>query len=306
MDQIITSLAHRHGGAVSSRLLLENGVGRRSISRHTNSGALCVVTKGHFVVESLRQPNSEFHALALAYPTGAIARESAAARLGFQQRPSAKHFLVPHSTSVTASGIRIHETRSLPEADVTMVDGLRTTSSARTLCDIAPSIEDRRLIHLVETQLSKKRPSQEALLRCVEDRTRRGVAGMSRFARLLSEIVDDEPFPESALELLLLKGLNEVGIVGLHRQFQPPWYDGIRGVVDVADAEGRTIIEADGRQFRQVTQAHDNDRQRDRKAAAHGYLVIRVGHRELRRSRFVVLSEIAEIIQQRRVQADAA
>lgn len=166
------------------------------------------------------------------------------------------------------------------------IDGRRVTSPARTICDLAPELPSRRLVHLVETQLSRRCPAPGELLACLDVCWRRGVAGTARLRQVVAELVDEEPFPESLLELAVFDGLQELGVTGLKRQFRPPWYDGIRGM--------------DGRRFRQVTEAHDNDRRRDRAAVMHGWATIRVGWRELQRDRRATLSEMAEIILGRR------
>ena len=301
VGQIIVAVGAAHGGAVSASLLAEEGVGGTSIRRHVISGMLQRVSKGIYIVNSLADDDSLFRALQLAYPPGAVCRYSAAARYDFPLPAyPQRQFVVPHGTSVVVNDVLMHETRDLPEVDVREDSGLRVTSPARTLCDIAPELSEQRLRHVVESQLVRKLPSDAALVACLSERLRRGVDGMQDFAELTSLMLDDQPYPESVLEVELLSGLAEVGLEGLVRQFRPSWYDGIRGIVDAADPIGMTIIEADGRGFRKITQAHDNDRQRDRMAAANGYLVVRVGYRELEQRRQTILEEIRHIVESRR------
>lgn len=308
VDSIMTDAATTHGGAVSAQLLRGRGVGGSSIRRRVDSGALRRISKGLYIVTTLETSDSMFHALQLGYPRGAVCRYSAASRYDFVlPLPIEPQFLLPHGASVTIEGVRLHETRNLPEADVRIDHGLRITSPARTLCDIAPELGEQRLRHVVEEQLVRRLPSDSALIACLSERLRRGVDGMREFAELVSGMLDDQPFPESKLEIELFEGLASIGLDELVRQFRPPWYEGIRGIVDAADPISRTIIEADGRGFRQTTQAHDNDRRRDRTAATHGYLVLRVGFRELEQRRASVLDEIRDIVDaRRRAQVQAA
>ncbi len=138
------------------------------------------------------------------------------------------------------------------------------------------------------------------MLDCWQRRHRRRVRGMMRLGRVLAELIDDDPFPESELEIQVVRGLRDMGVAGLRPQYRPPWYDGVRGIVDLADPTGRTIIECDGRRHRQVTQAHDDDRRRDRLSTLHGWATVRIGWRELVSDRERALAQIAEIVLLRR------
>lgn len=302
-DLIVTS-AIANNGATSARLLKASGVSESSLQRRVRTGQLSTPFKGVYIVEALRSSDSLLAATGLAYPAGAACRVTAAHLHGFEvSRPPVVQFLLTHGSGGRIAKVEIHETRDLPEADVEVVNGIRTTSPSRTICDLAPFLQPGRLRHVIETQLTRACPTADELVTCVQSRRRKGVSHVGRLAELLGLMLDDDPFPESMLELRLFEALASGGMTGFVRQFRPEWYDGIRGIVDAGDPIGKTIIEADGRRFRQVTQAHDNDRRRDRTAAAHGYLVIRVGYRELEQRRAAVVSEIWEIVTARRNKA---
>ena len=304
VDRQIFEVAFCSDGAVSRRHLVKLGISASAIDRRVQSGVIERIIGGYYVVPLLRSPTSHASAILLAHPNGALSHATSAERYDFPtgspEPNDVPHIVVAHGTSLRVPGVVIHETRSLPEADVVMVEGQRTTSPARTICDMAAVLSERRLVHLVETQLSARNPTVEELLACFEARARRRVSGVGRLGTILAELVDDEPFPESVLEIGLLGGLKELGISGLRRQFRPPWYEGIRGIVDAADPASRTIIECDGRRFRQVTQSHENDRQRDRIATSNGWSTVRVGWREFERDRDRLLEELAQIILARR------
>lgn len=300
-DQTIVKLAMANGGAVSTQLLKAEGINSRSVLRRVHDGSLERVFKGVYLANAVRNHDSPLHAACLAQPAGAAFRFTAAYLHGFDvKRPAIPQFVVMHSHRANSHLLEIHETRDLPEVDVKVVDGIRVTSPSRTICDIAPYVKPAFLRHLIETQLSRKRPTPDEIVACVRSRRRSGVRSVGELYELLGIMLDDEPFPESALEIRLFQALAAGGVTGLTRQFRPPWYDGIRGIVDAADPIGKTIIEADGRQFRQVTQAHNNDRQRDRTAAGHGFAVLRVGHQELAQRRAAVVGEIRGVVMARR------
>lgn len=301
IDYEIIKAATANCGAITLQTLNTAGVSETSIRRRVRSGQLLSPFKGVYIVRAMQSSESMLFAATLAYPAGAVCRFSAAARLGFDVTvPTRPEIVVSQGSALKSGGIQFRETRSLPEVDVLVHDGLRTTSPARTLCDISGRVRPGRLRHLLETQLTRVAPHADDLVACVRSRRRRGVEGVGHLAEMLAFILDDEPVAESILEMRLYEGLISVGLTNLIRQFRPEWCDGIRGIVDFADPVGRTIIEADGRRFRQVTQAHDNDRRRDRKAAVHGYVVLRVGFQELMNRRESVLAEISDVVTSRR------
>ncbi len=304
-DRILFSLAATNGGAVGRTAALKKGVTPSLIHRRTKAGLLIPVTSKVYLVEELRDPRSVLFALCTAYESGAVSHRTAASLAGLPVRENPHHFLFPHgarpdpSLHPLLSDLVVHETRSLPEVDVSNYFGLRCTSVARTLCDLAPTEARNFVLHLVETALSNGLLKDEDLVSCLSARKRRGVRGLRQFAVDLAEVLRDEPYPESVFEAELLSGLRAVGLIGLVPQFRPPWYEGIRGITDIGHPLSDSIIEADGRGFRQVTEAHDNDRRRDRQATANGFVVIRVGYREFHRSPQRICLEIKEICERR-------
>ena len=301
-DLDLFRLAALRQGAISVTELRSIGLDSAAVRRRVQGGMLQPFYRGVYLVPSLRGPDQRLHAATLAMPNGALARSTAAARLGLPMTPNGIRLVVPHGMARRIRGIVVHETRSLPPEHIVIRDGLAVTSGARTLCDLAPFMRKGRLQHPVELALTQGITSVEDLVAVVSERRGERVRGMREFALLLATLLDDEPYPESMFEVDLMKGFAEVGLMGMSRQYRPSWYDGIRGTVDFHDSFGSaSIVEADGRGFRQVTQAHNNDRQRDRLAVGHGAVVIRVGHREFKQRRMGILLEVKEIIERRRI-----
>lgn len=304
-DNAIVRFAHEQHGVISSKQLAGLGVDSAAASRRRRNGMFETFHRGVYVLPSLRTEETLLQAAAIAFPNGAIARSTAAARLGLPVAPNGLRFVIPRGRPPKVDGLIFHQTRSLPADHLIDRNGLPLTNGARTLCDISPFVFDRRLEHLTEVALTKRATSVEELAAVVAERRRRGVKGIARFQHLLATMLDDEPYPESMFEVELMKGFAEVGLEGMSRQWRPPWYDGIRGTVDFGCClTGRVVVEGDGRGFREISQAHDNDRQRDRKAARHGVVVIRIGYREFQRGRMRVLQEVKDIVEAQRRQAN--
>lgn len=119
--------------------------------------------------------------------------------------------------------------------------------------------------------------------------------------RMLShELLDEEPIPASELERRGHQLFRRGGLGEFSMHFVPPWSDGVRGVVDFAWENERVIVELDGRRWHAVTKAQEEDRRRDRVAAAKGWVVLRFGWQELVERPHQVLSELRFMLDQRR------
>ncbi len=298
IETIIMAQAHRNGGAVSRPMLSDYS--RSTVQRRVQSGLLIPATGSSYLVRGMQTDTSLLHAASLAYRDGAVARHTTCSLQGLPVKLEPLRFVVPNGTSHHVPGLRVHETRHLPPEDVVVMGELRVCSVARGLCDMSATESMQWMRHLTEVALTQRLTTPQALRACASERYRRRVRGMTAYVQMLGEILDDEPFPESMGELLLFQTLQAVGVHNITRQWMPPWYDGVRGIVDAKDQLSPTVIELDGRGCRQVTQAHNNDRARDRIATRHQHLVVRIGAGELQRASFRIGMELKEILDDRR------
>ncbi|MDH3300933.1 MAG: endonuclease domain-containing protein [Acidimicrobiia bacterium] len=86
-------------------------------------------------------------------------------------------------------------------------------------------------------------------------------------------------------------------------QFRPPWYDGLRGVVDFAHPNLRLVVEADGRRWHSREQEMAADRRRDRLAARHGWVTMRFTWAEITGRPAAVASELRAVVATRALAA---
>ncbi|MGI9608930.1 MAG: type IV toxin-antitoxin system AbiEi family antitoxin domain-containing protein [Acidimicrobiia bacterium] len=253
-DVALYALAARRHAIVTTSELRDLGFDGSAVQRRMRAGMLIRFRKGVYAVAPLMSDETIFYATAASFPLGAVARSTAAHMLGLPVKPNGRRFVVPHGRAAAIDGMILHETRSLPADHVVQLRDLPVTSGARTLCDITPFVWKEKMRHLVEVALTTGVTTTELLMAMIDERQRRGVKGIVDFRRTVSGMLDDQPYPESLLEVDVSSGFAEVDLVGLSRQYRPEWYDGIRGTVDWHDdLGGDTIIEADGRGFRQVT-----------------------------------------------------
>jgi very-short-patch-repair endonuclease len=109
---------------------------------------------------------SEAHLLR-AGPLAALSHHSAAALHGFDtttERPLGTWIVAPHGTKVRCpAGLTLVRSRMLHERDVEDIDGLRVTSRARTVLDLASVLDIDELERVIESALrghDRKRPDR--------------------------------------------------------------------------------------------------------------------------------------------------
>jgi very-short-patch-repair endonuclease len=298
-DHIIFEVLAGGRGACTRSQLLAAGVSASAIDRRLRSGLLVAVHGGVYVWAARRREVATLAAAALlAAPGAALGNFTAADRHCFPLPEEGKvHLVITRGPARSFDPhVVVHRTRWLPAADLTVVDGWPVTSPARTLCDLAADLRPARLRHLVERQLLDGRPAATELVACHRQLARRGRPGTAAMRQVLGDLLDDEPFPESDLELALARLLADAGLAGFRRQYRPPWYDGVRGVVDFAQPAARLVVEADGRRWHGTDQARVEDRRRDRAAALAGWRVLRYGWEEVLHRPRAVADEISEAV----------
>src|SRR5437868_36058 len=124
------------------------GFSNKAISDRVGAGFWARLERGLYVVGGapLRWPQPLAAAVLAAGPRAAASRRSAAAlwRLpGFDPGPI--DVMMPHSCDHEFDLGRLRRSCLLPESHVTSIDGIRVTTPARTLFDLAAGITPKRL-----------------------------------------------------------------------------------------------------------------------------------------------------------------
>ncbi|MFT7598121.1 MAG: very-short-patch-repair endonuclease [Acidimicrobiales bacterium] len=304
-DQIVTRVAGPTAGACRRTDLVEAGMSGSAIERRLASGYLVAITRGLYVAPVLANPDTPLNMAVLGVPHAVVSRFSAAALHGMSLTyPDQVHVTAPKGAGRFLEGVVVHETRLLRDEDVTEVRGLAVTSPERTLVDLAAHLRLPRLRHLVDSHYAGR--TAGPFLACVQGLARPGVPGSRMLRQLASQLGEGDPLPASELEHRIWLGLNVNGISGFRQQLAPPWYDGRRGIVDFGAPDIRMIIEGDGRRFHDSQQAMADDHRRDRLAARHGWLVLRVTWHEIVHRPGATFSDLAEIVSARRTASSRA
>ena len=272
MDQYlwraVTALAREQHGYVDGVDLKRLGVSRSTIDWWIRLGLLIRVYQGVYAVGHL--PTAyEDRAMAAILACGkdsALSHWSAAPLWNI-----VKHWELPFHVVVQRQrkpkGIVVHRSPTLTEHDLTVQCGLRCTSPARTLLDLAQELAGRgqltRCVNNVQHQGWMKQP---ALVDVVERFPRHPGAKLLRpFA------YDKDEISESAFEDIFRP---------FHRKYDfPPvryrvWID--RKRTDAYFPNERVIVECDSWEFHRFRPYFKGDRHRDLDHKSIGYEVIRL------------------------------
>jgi hypothetical protein len=201
LEHRVLDLAGEQEGVISRRQLRELGGSNEWIARRRAIGWLVPVFRGVFAVGHPPRTRRGWYSAALAAggDRSALSHRTAAAVHGMLPSSNQLHLTLPR-TAEGLQGIRIHRPRTLRSDDVVHVDGLRVTSPARTLLDLA-DFRSRRLLERAIDQAEFHRlhlPLGE-----VNDRTRR--RPRSRLLRaVIAEHVAGPTITESDAEELFL------------------------------------------------------------------------------------------------------
>jgi very-short-patch-repair endonuclease len=280
----VRDIARDQAGIVSRTQLLAAGVSSAAIDRAVLAGRLYRAHRGLFAVVAPELLTEEGHLVAalLAAGAGAILSHGTAAwrwRL-IPAPPSVITLAVPRRRTV--DGLELHVSGRLRADDITRNGRFPTATVPRTLLDLATRYDHRALLRaLAEAEFHHDlRPAD------VERTLRRGHPGSASLRTALDAHVPGRGETKSQLERRFRRLLVRRGIeLPLRNAPIGPW------TVDCLWPDRRLVVELDGGQHDRPHQA-DVDRDRDLWLRAHGYVVLRYGHRQLAEQPDAVVADL--------------
>jgi very-short-patch-repair endonuclease len=222
-------------------------------------------------------------AAVLAYgPDAVLSHRSAAAHWGIAQPSWKIEVTTPHSRR-GRTGIRVHRTNLHPE-DVTIRDGIRMTSVARTILDLASQMKADRLTRLIEESDRKELIDLRALERAIARRPR--VAGVVRLREVLAAYrgpADTRSGLERDFRALIVSN-----------SLPEPQYNVlVEGLtVDVYWPQWKLVVELDGKPYHSSPSAFETDRIRDAILQKADIRVLRVTGERLDTAPTAVLDDV--------------
>ena len=274
VDTLIAKLAHRQRGYVARRQLLRLGLGEQAIKYRIKLGRLIPVYAGVYAVGHLPTlPQDRAFGALLACGEGAVLSHGSAAALWGVFRRWDAPFEVTARTTHRRSGIRVHRA-TLTRADIRTHIGIRVTSPARTLLDIAPRVSEKTLTRAVNELRFAHHLRIADLADLLERRPRAPGA-----RRLISFVETGDNATRSKFERDFL-ALTER--FGLPRPQVNVYVAGREA--DAYFAEERVIVELDGYEFHSSKDRFRSDRDKDTEALTLDIVTVRVTQDRLEQS----------------------
>ena len=285
-EREVARIAARQHGIVTTAQLDAAGFSSTQLTRRVAGGWLVRRHVGIYRLGVFGGPfDEELAALLACGPRSALSRWTAIAVFGIGPRPSHVDVVLVGGAGGRRAGVRPHRTAQLPPGDVVVKHGLRVTTPARTLLDLAAIAPRGRLERLIdEAQVQRLASTEELLAMAARGAGRPGV-------RRFREIVDllDEPlFTRSEAERQLVALCRSAGLPLPRMNVKRAGWE----VDAVWDAQ-RLVVEVDGRKYHSPATRFERDRRKDGDLLLAGYRVLRVTWWRLTREPEQVIALIA-------------
>lgn len=274
-----------HHGVVGRAQMAEIGFGRRQIDRLVAQERLVPLASGIYRSPAHTVGRHQLMAAAcLAEPRAAITSTTAGSALGLRaMRDRRVHALVPHEAKLVIPGVVTHRSRLLGPEDLAprRSDGIRFTTTARTVVEAAAVIGVRRTVSVIEQVLAERRVTLPALVaadrRLFHPRRRGSVV----FRQGLASKASWRGVARSELEITVREAIRQGGLpqpVVNHRVRLPT---GEPYELDLAWLEWKVAVEVDHPFWHDGVVESTRDKRRDRKLLLHGWRVVRFPEAEI-------------------------
>jgi very-short-patch-repair endonuclease len=288
VDEAVAALAAAQHGVVSRAQLRALGVSDSAVSRRVAGGRLHVLHRGVFAVgHPVLGPHGRWRAAVLACGDTAVLSHAAAAALwGLRASAAVVVDVTVPGTGGRAwrAGIRIHRARDLT-GQTTTHDGIPVTTPARTILDLAGTLQRRPLERLLDTAENARLTDVASLVALARAHT--GHRGASRVLSALDSHMPGTTLTKSELEELFLALCDAANF---ERPRVNQWVEGFE--VDFLFPDARLIVETDGWRHHRTRHAFERDRRRDAVHTRAGYRTLRFTHAQLTHEPQVVAATV--------------
>lgn len=224
------------------------------------------------------------------HPAAALSHSTSATHLGLDGfRPGRVQIAVPPVANHQSSIAQIHRSRHI---QFEVVGGIRTSTFAQTMVQLAGSVPDRSLRSALHSGLHQRHERADELRQRIGELADRRMPGMRRLVDALEDL-DGTPPTASELERLLADVLDLVpGMPPVDRQVSMPWRSDRDTLVDAFVPAWGLVLEADGRSWHTRVGDFEVDRWRDNEATSRGLHVMRFTWHRLRDDRTGVIDQL--------------
>jgi predicted transcriptional regulator of viral defense system len=277
---MIAELAEAQHAVVALSQLSSLGLGARAVSHRVQRGMLHRVHRGVYAVGHplLTREGRWMAAILACGPHAVLSHRSAASLWGL--RPNARTAIdvtVPSRAGRTRDGIDVHRGSGIDANDVAGVEGIPTTSVARTLLDLAEVVNARTL----ERAIDQAEVRRLLDMRAIDDVLARGRRGAAALRGVLAELRLGTTLTRSELEERLLAICREAALPRPDVNAWIPYPGGGGAEADFLWREQQLVVEVDGRDVHTTRRAFEHDRRRDQRLMLAGWRVVRFTWRQV-------------------------
>ena len=291
LADVLSSIAAGQHGVVLRQQLLHAGFAAHSVDRCVASNRLRILHRGVYEVTGMATLYTPFRAALLACGPQSVLGGGAAGTLWaiLEESPgSLLEVFVPGVHRNRTSGLSVRRVRGFLRGETTSLVGMRITTPARTILDLAGVLSPRQLAQAIATAEHAGTMRRDELGTLLQRRPLHRGSGVLR--RLLNA---DGPFDftRSPAEEKLLSHILRAGLP------RPQVNVRVAGfVVDFLFRREKLVVEVDGFAFHSSARAYHSDRRRDAILLAQGYRVMRVTWNEIHPDPLAAIVRLAQAL----------
>ena len=281
LDRQIAARAAAQYGVITLSQLHELGLSGAAVRHRVAAGRLHRLHAGVYAVghPHVTHDGWDLAAVLACGPGAGLSHRSAGARRGLRRcSRRVVDVITPRQGGRRRAGIDAHVSPTLLPRDFDLVDGIRCTTVARTLLDLAAIVPRRQL----ERAIDRAEVLRVLDMRSIEDVLARAGRhpGAGRLRAVLRDHAAGSTLTRNGLEEAFLAICRRAGLprpaVNTWLAFEPTGYE-----PDFLWRREGLIAEVDGRDVHTTRSAFEHDRRRDQRLLLAGYRVIRFTWRQV-------------------------
>jgi very-short-patch-repair endonuclease len=295
----VGAVAAKQRGLVTHADLHGLGLSNAAISRASSRGAIVRIYRGVYALMALSAlPPLAREQAALLHlgPDAMLSHATAAYIWGLRPQPREVEVTLLGRARRARPGIHIHRAAALDRRDVRRHLGLLLTAPARTLLDLAPTLDDEALEQVFAEAVKRNRMRRSEARAMVERHA--GHPGVARLRALVLE-TRDVAWLRADTERRFMRMIRKAGLPQPETQADfGPFHQ-----IDFLWRDQKVAVETDGYLFHSLRRDLESDHRRDAKLQAAGFIVLRFTWRQIRNQPELVLAEVAAALAMRRAAA---
>jgi very-short-patch-repair endonuclease len=289
VERAIARVAGRQDNVITGEQLRAAGLGRGAIAHRVKARTMQRLHVNVYLLGAAPPtPMARARAAALACgPHAVVSHRSAACLFGLLPEIAGDvDVTIPGRNQAPRPGIRRHRVARLPRQDLTNVNGLRVTSIARTICDLAATESARDTELAFQEALYRDIATDQSLAKVLAREPRR------KGAPVIRSLIRDPRLTRSDRERRLLDLIDQAQLP------KPVTNAPIHGYkADIYWPQYNLVVEFDGWGAHGHRLAFESNRKRDQILLAAGIRTLHVTDRQLEDEPIAVTARIAQALQ---------